>query len=295
MHYLTIYDIFKKNGYLGEIKINPIDSTHNEIDDLKTAETTIEGEDKKEITIPEKDNVEKLAVGNVSAGDFNPSEINKANSEFKGIVSNLKSDETFNNHFSDLDNKNKKETTIEIKNLDVQVAGETTRGQNGERVISFNSSIYDELKESFMKLYRKDLDEKDTLNINLLSHEYLHNRQTYLVKITDQLSLNISEGLTEIIAQKHTNNFLNAVYGRSFEKQLNNSPIYKNVVDVIKPLLKEFKNEKIYDDIENMLGRINHNDIRVELAKVMNKYDKKLSLSTITELQRELNDNIKLW
>ena len=151
------------------------------------------------------------------------------------------------------------------------------------------------MKESFTKLYnKKDLNEGDSLNINLFSHEYLHNRQTFLVNITDQLSLNISEGLTEIIAQKHTNNLLNAVYGKSFEKELNNSTIYKDVVDVIKPLLKGFKNEKIYNDIENMLGRIDHNNIRVELAKIMNKYDKKLSLLTITKLQEKLNENIKL-
>ena len=226
------------------------------------------------------------AIGNIPAGNFDENKINNASKELDGIISNLKSNTIFNNFFSDLDNKNKKSTIIGIKNLNTQVAGETIRGKKGERTISFNSSIFYKIKESFIKLYsKKDLNQTDWQNINILSHEYLHNRQTHLVKIINPLSLNISEGLTEIIAQIHTNNFLEVYCGNSIKyEKVENTSIYINVVDIIKPLLKKFNNDNLYKDVEIMLGRINHNDIKNELIKVMNKYDKGLSGLTMITL-----------
>jgi len=88
---------------------------------------------------------------NIYKGNFNPIEIEKANKKFNVIIDNLKSNKIFNSFFSDLDT----DTMIAIANLDERVAGETTRNFNGDRAIFFNSSIYDKMKEAFIKLSNK--------------------------------------------------------------------------------------------------------------------------------------------
>ena len=134
------------------------------------------------------------------------------------------------------------------------------------------------------------MSEADVLSISYFVHEYLHNKQTILIDITDFFSLDISEGLTEIIAQRYTNSFLKAFCGNNIKyKKVKNSPIYRDVVNIMKPLLDRFKNEKLYDDIENMLYEINHNKIDKEFAKLMRNYSIGLSLYTMQELRKNLN------
>jgi len=217
----------------------------------------------------------------------------KATREFNRIIDNLKSNKIFNIFFSDLDDKNKKKTIISIENFeeDETKKAETTRdNKNGERRITFNSSIYYDLKQSFLKLCnKKDLNETDVININYFVHEYLHNKQIFLFTL-NRFNYNLSEGLTEIISQRYTNKFLEAFCGNNIKyKKIDSSPIHRDIVYVIKPLLREFKTEKIYDDMENMLGVINHNNIRGEFVGIMNKYDKTLSGLTMLGLKRKLD------
>jgi len=235
-------------------------------------------------------------------GNFTPIEIENANKEFNRIIDSLKSNKIFNSYFSDLDIKGKTKTIIGFDNLDEETPGETTRNNNnGDRYIFLNSSIYYEIKKVFTKLVnnKKNLSGKDVLYINIFVHEYLHNRQTYLFTLKG-FSRNLSEGLTEIIAQKYTNNFLEAYCGKSFEKVLNKSFIYKDIVGIIKPLLEKFNilqfnklDKFIYKDIESMLCRINHNNIREEFVVIMNGYDKKLSALTMVNLKRKLDYRYK--
>ena len=229
----------------------------------------------------------------IPSGNFTDEDIKKANKEFNRIIDNLKNNKIFNRYFSDLDNENKKKTKIEIVNLDERLAGETTRNnKNNDRTISFNSSIYDRLKETFTKLcLGKDLDEMDAININYFVHEYLHNRQIYLFNLNGFIR-NLSEGLTEIIAQRYTNNFLKTFCGDTIKyKKVTDTFIYRDVVNVMKPLLLEFKDEKIYDDIENMLEIVNHNNIFENLLKVINGYDKRLSITIVMTLREKLQKN----
>ena len=227
----------------------------------------------------------------IPVGNFTDKDIKKANKEFNRIIKELILDsETFKKFFPSV----KSIKTIGFENLLKGMAGYAEKKDK----IAFNTSIYSGLKDVFMKLKSNVFStDENTLSMNLFTHEYSHTTEDFPFPATDTLDLMLFEGLREIVSWQYTSAFLGRFYNKEssyfFDILANNSPIYKNVTNVLKPIFYKFKDKGIFYKVDKVLTENPHNDIFDDFGGVIEEMSNtKISDNIMSDIMEKL-ENLK--
>jgi len=202
----------------------------------------------------------------IPAGNFTDEDIKKVTKEFNRMIKELiVGSEIFKTFYLSINS-----VKLGFENLLKDVAGYS----KGNNKIAFNTSIYSGLKDVFMKLKSNVFPtDENTISMNFFTHEFLHTTDKYPYPATDILDLMLSEGLREIISWQYTAAFLGKLYNKEssyfFDILANNSPIYKNVTDILKPIFYRFKDKRIFYKVDEVLTKNPHNDIFDDLFGVI--------------------------
>jgi hypothetical protein len=197
----------------------------------------------------------------IPVGNFTDKDIKKASEEFNKIIKELNvSSDVFVKFYPSVDF-----LKISFENLPKSEKGNAI----GNEKIVFNTLICGGLKEIFKKLKDKEpfsnLTIDNTLYMNFFTHEFLHTTDKYPYPAIDKLDLMLSEGLREIISWQYTSAFLGKFYNKEnsyfFDILANNSPIYKDVTDILKPIFDRFKGKDIFYKVNEVLRKNSHNSI----------------------------------
>jgi len=229
----------------------------------------------------------------IPIGNFTDKDIKKASEEFNRIIKELILDsETFKIFFPSV----KSIKIIGFENLLKGMAGYA----ESDNKIAFNTSIYSGLKDVFMKLKSNVFPtDENTISMNFFTHEYSHTTELFPYPATDKLDLMLFEGLREIVSWQYTSAFLGKLYNKEssyfFDILANNSPIYKDVTNVLKPIFYRFKDKGIFYKVDEVLTKNPHNDIFKDFGDVITELlNIKTSRNIISDIRTKLERIIKV-
>ena len=228
----------------------------------------------------------------IPVGNFTDKDIKKANEEFNRIIKELNvGSYVFVKFYPSVEF-----LKISFENLPKSEAGYAEQNDK----IAFNTSIYFILKDTFTKLKNNIFPtDENTLSMNFFTHEYSHTTEVFPYPAMDILDLMLFEGLREIISWQYTSAFLGKFYNKEssyfFDILANNSPIYKNVTNILKPMFYRFKDKDIFFKVNEVLRKNSHNDIFKDFGDVITEVtNKETSRNIISDIRTKLERIIKV-